>query len=267
MSHKLESDFGFSPIVACEIEFTLHGSDQRDLAAFWREVTDRAERDDIGIFKIEKERGLEQHEISLNPARAEKATEDIVRIKDIIAKAATLNGMKADFSAKPFTNQPGNGLHVHVHLEDYTGRNVFYKDDVMISDALKYSIGGLLYWLPTHMTVFAPKPESYDRFHYAGAHTPTTVSWGANNRTVAVRLPDARPHNKHIEHRVPGADADPKQTIELILDAMCWGIANKADPGEQIYGDANLEMYHLPRLPLTWEDASAQAQPKALSQS
>lgn len=177
-----------------------------------------------------------------------KAVQDALGLKDIVGKAATLNGMKADFSAKPFTNQPGNGLHVHVHLADADGQNVFYKDDATMSDALKFSIGGLLHWMPEHMKIFVPTEESRMRFQYAGDHTPTTVSWGANNRTCAIRLPDNHSHTKHIEHRVSGADADPKAVIEAILEAIHWGLTNKADPGAQIHGDAKLDMYKLPKL-------------------
>ena len=257
----LESDFNLTPVVACEIEFTLHGSHDRDLSCFWREVTDRCEQGGIAIFKIEKERGHEQHEVALAPASAEKAAADCIRLKEILSEMAVVHGMRADFSAKPFppstlppqaggekNSEPGSGLHVHVHLADSEGNNVFYKDDARISDALKYSLGGLLHWMIPHMPIFAPTAESYLRFQYAGDHTPTTVSWGANNRTCALRLPDALPGHKHIEHRVAGADAGPEKVIAAILEAMHWGILNKAEPGPQIYGDAKLEMYGLPSL-------------------
>lgn len=266
---KILDDFGLTSVIACEIEFTLHGSAGRDLLPFWQEVRERCERSNIGIFKIEKERGHEQHEVALLPADAEKAAQDVTRLKNILSKVAILHELKADFAAKPFADQPGNGLHVHVHLADHSGKNVFYKDDHTISDALKYAIGGLLAWLPASMAVFAPTPESYLRFTHAGDHTPTTVSWGANNRTVAVRLPDALPAQKHIEHRVAGADADPAKVIDAIVGAIHWGLVNKADPGTQIYGDAKLEMYRLPKLPITLEEAEAIASgpKKALSQN
>ena len=43
------------------------------------------------------------------------------------------------------------------------------------------------------MIAFAPHENSYARFTPRG-QTPTTISWGANNRTVAVRLPDTGTH-------------------------------------------------------------------------
>jgi glutamine synthetase len=239
---RLIADFGLVPVTAAEIEFYLEGG--APAASFWQAVSEK-----IPIVKYEKERGEGQYEIALPPcADPAKTAADIVALKDIIIETAATGGMKADFSAKPFAGQPGSGLHIHIHLEDAQGKNVFYKDDATISDALKWSIGGLLAWLPETMPVFAPYPESYARFA-PGGHAPTTVSWGANNRTVAIRLPD-KPHDKkHIEHRVAGADADPYAVIGVILAAMHDGLTRRLDPGPQIYGDASLAMYNLPPLP------------------
>ncbi len=196
---------------------------------------------DVSLEKHEAERGEGQYEIALSPAAPEKTVSDLYAIKKILAD------MGADFSARPKENQPGSGLHIHIHLEDNTGKNVFYKDDARMSDALAHSIGGLLVALPNSMQVFAPTAESYKRF-VPGGNAPVTVSWGANNRTVAVRLPD-KPHDKkHIEHRVAGADADPALVMEAILAAVHDGLTRKLDPGPQVYGDASLAMYNLPRL-------------------
>ncbi len=169
--------------------------------------------------------------------------------------------MRADFSAKPKPGEPGSGLHVHIHLENAQG-NVFFKNDETMSDALKFSIGGLLAWLPDCMAVFAPHPESYARFS-PGGNAPTTVSWGANNRTVAVRLPDA-PHNaKRIEHRVAGADADAGAVLAVLLAAIHDGLSRSLTPGEQMYGDAAHPQYALPGFSMTWEDARAKMEASA----
>ena len=260
-SHRIAAEFGFTAVVACELEFYLYGSAQLDLADFWREVRKRCERRSIGICKIEKEKGTDQHEVALMPADSDKAIKDAVQLKDVLSKVAEIYGINVDFSAKPFADEPGSGLHIHLHLQDNIGKNVFYKDDQNISEPLKYSIGGLLYWLPQTMHVFAPHPESYARYRAGGDHTPTTISWGANNRTVAIRLPDSERHLKRIEHRVAGADADPAQVIENILDAVYWGLTNKAQPGEQIYGNANMDMYKLQKLPLSLDEAALSLAP------
>jgi len=232
IANRLTTDFGFRPVTAAEIEFYYSG----DVEIFWRKVSAA-----VPILKHEKERGRDQYEIALSLATPEKTAADLIAFKTVA------QNLGADFSAKPFADQPGSGLHIHLHLEDENGKNVFYKNDLTISDALKHSIGGLLAALPKSMPVFAPHAESYARFQ-PGDHAPTTASWGANNRTVAIRLPDKPHDNKHIEHRVAGADADPEAVMAAILEAVHDGLTRKLDPGAQVYGDASLEVYNLPKL-------------------
>lgn len=246
---RLQADFGLTPVVACEIEFYLLGANQiADIQPFWADVLMQMDKEHIGVFKCEKEKGDEQFEIALAIAESPmRAASDIEKLKTIISEIATTYHMRADFSALPKPNQPGSGLHVHVHLADKNGKNVFYKDDERMSDALRFSIGGLLAKMQESMPVFAPTAASRARFT-AKTNAPTTISWGANNRTVAVRLPDAPYDNKRIEHRVAGADADPEKVIAVILKAIHYGLTNKCDPGPQIYGDAADAQYHLPKL-------------------
>lgn len=227
---RLKADFDLTPVTAAELEFYYSG----DVGVF-------QEKTCASVLKFEKERGINQYEVAFAPATPEKTAADLVAFKE------SAQQLGADFSAKPFTDQPGSGLHIHVHLQDANGKNVFHKNDDAISDPLKYAIGGLLAALPKSMPIFAPNPESRARFQ-PGGNAPTTVSWGANNRTVAIRLPDKPHDNKHIEHRVAGADADPHAVIAAILEAIHDGLTRKLDPGTQIYGDASLEMYKLPKL-------------------
>ncbi len=248
VAQLLAADFGYTPIVACEIEFTLHGADAcPSLVQFWQQVRAACREQAIGIFNIEKERGKQQFEVALMPTDAKKAADNCIKLQTILSQQAESHAMRADFSAKPFADEPGNGLHVHVHLNDAHGQNIFTKDDHAMSAPLAHAIGGLLAWMADSMAIFAPHAESYARFA-PGSNAPLTVSWGANNRTVAIRLPDSG-HAKRIEHRVAGSDANPQEVIAVILAAMHWGLAHKSEPGPQIYGDASLEQYHLPRLP------------------
>lgn len=254
VNNKLLADFGLQAFTASEIEFYLFGSHEKDLTSFWGDVRHDCIAAEIPIFNLEKERGHEQFEVSLKPCLPEKTARDTSLIKNIIERAAKWNDMCADFSAKPLADDFGSGLHIHVHLENEAGVNQYAKNDVQISDILKYSLGGLLLWLPDTMPIFAPNEASYNRF-VAGSNGPLTVSWGANNRTTALRLPDSDPNNKRIEHRVAGADADPARVIAVILMAIHYGINNKILPNQQIYGDARLESYLLKRFPVCLAEA------------
>ena len=249
------SSLPFKPVIAGEIEFYLHGSSALDTEPFWRDLRQACAAEKIDLYHIEKERGHEQYEVALMPAAPQQAIHQLVWLKSWLSEQAGNHRLKADFSAKPFTHQPGSGLHIHLHLEDEQGRNVFFKHDALMSEPLRWSIGGLLARLPHDMPIFAPHPESYLRFEHAGEHTPTTISWGANNRTCAIRLPDSKTHEKHLEHRVAGADADPVRVIEAVLAGVCYGLVERVEPPAQIYGRAGDSIYALPRLPLSLEEA------------
>lgn len=258
---KLFNDFNVRAVVASEIEFTLHSGGA--IGDFWDDVKVACAAENIAIYHTEKERGRDQYEISLRPATPEKIIADTNVLKRIITDAAATHAMRADFSAKPFADDEGNGLHIHIHLEDENGKNLFTKDDEVMSDHLRFSLGGLLAWLPDTMPIFAPNPESYSRFA-AGTRAPTTVSWGANNRTTALRLPDSEKNNKRIEHRVAGADADIEKVINIIFASIHFGIEMKIEPPAQIYGDASLAMYNLPTLPKTLKEARARMRASVL---
>jgi len=232
-------DFSLKPVVAAEIECYITGGvpDEK----FWDAL-------EGFVLRWEQERGTGQYEAVMPMYRdMAEAVQQMNGLKAVLAQQAESHGLKADFGAKPFADQPGSGLHIHVHLEDASGHNVFFKKDEEISAPLKHSIGGLLATMQQYMPVFAPSAESMARFA-PGGNAPTTISWGANNRTVAVRLPDAGAPLRHIEHRVAGADADPEAVIAAILMGMHYGLQNKCDPGPQVYGDASLPMYNLPKL-------------------
>ncbi len=215
--------------------------------AFWQGVHTHCQQRNISLQKHEKEKGEGQYEIALLPSDAASCANNTKLAKQLISDLAGQYGLKADFSAKPLPDQPGSGLHIHVHLENSMSENVFYKKDEIISDELKFSISGLLATMQESMPVFAPTEASYARF-VERSNAPLTISWGANNRTVAVRLPDSAHDNKRIEHRVAGADAEPEAVIAAILSGIHHGLMHKPELPPQIYGDAALDMYELPKL-------------------
>lgn len=239
-----------TPIIATEIEFYLHGAAGKSLDNFWQQVRQICDQQQIFIYKMEEEKGEEQFEIALvHSADVQKIIDDTNKLKLLLEALATTHDMQVDFSAKPKEDQPGSGLHVHVHLADEHGKNLYYKDDARMSDELAWSLGGLLATMEKNLSVFVPSEESKARLMgEAHSNAPSTISWGANNRTVAIRLPDKDHHDKHIEHRVAGADADVAMVVKAILDGIEYGIKHQLMPSEQIYGDASLPMYALPRL-------------------
>jgi glutamine synthetase len=261
ISDLFANQIGLQVHAAFELEFYLQNCKLPEKQeAFEKALRDACEQQNIGIAHFAKEDGLDQFEIALSKVElAIQAVDEMLLVREFIAQAAEKQGAKAIFAAKPFSDQPGSGLHLHLSLHEPNGENCFYKDDEQMSAHLEWSIGGILLWAPHVMPVYAPSEVSYARFQ-AKQHAPTTISWGANNRTVAVRLPMADHDNKHIELRLPGADAHPASVMAVTLAAMFDGLMRQSPAGPQIHGDASLEQYGMKKLPASLDEAKKACQ-------
>ncbi len=216
----------YVPIIGIEREFYAASSPEH--VAF-----------DAPLFsKIVKETGENQYETILHH------TADIpALIASDAAMIAALQPFKADFSAKPLGDAPGSGLHLHIHLENERGENVFTKQGDDMSEPLAFAIAGLLATMKEYMPAFAPTEAARNRLRQPDKMTPTTLSWGGNNRTTALRLPDTGTAFRRIEHRVSSADAPLAGVIEAVLAGIAHGLTARRLPPPQIYGDARLPEY------------------------
>lgn len=179
-----------------------------------------------------------QYEINLNhESDVLVACDHAVMLRNLIGAITRKHGFVSSFMAKPFPDQTGNGMHVHVSVQDEQGNNVFDNGADDGSDMLRHAIGGLQALLPDSMAVFAPNLNSYRRFG-PNLFVPVNASWGYNNRSVAFRVPNGPAHARRIEHRVTGADANPYLVVAAILAGIHHGIVNKCDPGAPAEGNA-----------------------------
>jgi glutamine synthetase len=206
----------------------------------------------INNHGFSKETGKNQYEIQLAP------TTDISLIINQYNKIFQhlKNDPNVNLTPKPFDDQPSNGIHIHINLLDkQTQNNLFNKQTNTESLLLLHSIAGLLSLMEESLIIFAPTIESYKRYH-AGINNPTKICWGANNRTTAIRIPSSESKgDRRIEHRIPAPGCNITDVISVILFSIIFGIQNKLDPGEKIYGNAFLEQYPQKRLALSFEEA------------
>lgn len=197
--------------------------------------------------------GTGQFEINLNhQADALRAADQAVAFRRLVRGVARQHGMVGSFMAKPFGDQAGSGLHVHVSLLDAQGRNVFDDGTDAGSARLRSAIGGLLETMPATMLMFAPHLNSYRRL-LRNSYAPTAASWGYDNRTAAVRVPFGEGSDRRFEHRVAGADANPYLVVAALLNAVHHGLVKSADPGEPV--TANGYLQQRPALPTQWDQA------------
>jgi glutamine synthetase len=226
--------------MAAEIECYVLLAEQSTEAmdAFWEPVDKAFKAEALPILRIEKERGKHQYEVVTQVTTPVRLAQMLTRIREIIEAQAAAMGVEAHFTAKPFADQPSSGMHIHLHLADAEGINAYHKTDEWMSDALRFSLGGLLATLTENMPIFFPNEEDYARLSDAD-HVPKIAGWGANNRYCALRIPmTPDPYDKRIEHRVPCANADPARVIEAILSGVLKGLREKLEPPMQSYGKA-----------------------------
>lgn len=281
------ADMGLTPVTAIELEFYLldaePGPDGRprparapdlggrqtttqvygmeelyDFEAFLNDVEAACQAQDIPADTATSEYGPGQYEINLHHvADPVQACDHAFLLKRLIKGVARRHGMIASFMAKPFAEQAGCGLHIHASLVDKDGKNAFAgpmdpEVGLPIGPAIRHAIGGLRDTMAEGMALFAPNANSYRRFQI-GSYAPINRAWGADNRTVSLRLPDAGENAVRIEHRAAGADANPYLVMAAVLAGIHHGLANQIDPGPAEKGDA----YAKPQrgLPFRWWQA------------
>jgi glutamine synthetase type III len=177
----------------------------------------------------------------------------------LVSWKAESHGLSASFRPRPFADLTGNGCHLHHSLWDGSNRNLFHDPagELELSAMARHFLGGVLAHAPALCAFTNPTPASYRRL--AGASTasgatwsPAWISWGANNRTHMVRVPDGQ----RLELRLADGDSNPYLLQAAVLAAGLDGLARQLDPGP-----CNLEDLHAnsPRdgrpLPCSQEEA------------
>ena len=203
-----------------------------------REIRQCCEAQGIESTAISSEIGAGQFEINLNHSTNPlTAADDVIQYKRIIKAAARKHNFDATFMAKPYMEDAGSGMHMHVSMYDENGENQFAKNDKKM---LYHAVGGLLNTLHGAMAFLASNPNAYRRY-VPDLAIATQKSWGHENRYVAVRIPTSNDKNTRIEHRVPAADANPYLALAALLGGIYAGIQSKADPGAEFEGLACYE--------------------------
>ena len=74
--------------------------------------------------------------------------------------------------------------------------------------------------------MYAPTINSYKRL-VEGAWAPTTLTWGIDNRTVALRVLCNSGASSRLETRVIGSDANPYLAMAAALASGLYGVREK----------------------------------------
>lgn len=229
----------------------LHG-----MLPLFSDIYAGAEKAGIRAETLISEYAPGQYELTLHYREdVMQAADDIVRLKRIVRAQARAHGVTACFMAKPVEDYAGSGMHFHVSLQDKSGQNVFAeKPGEGWTATLLHALGGLRATMGESMLVFAPHLNSWRRFANQ-SYAPVSTSWGVNNRSVALRVPEGDLRSRRIEHRPSGVDANPYLVAATVLAGVLHGLDNRLDPGPAATGNAYTEVEGEASIPRDWRAA------------
>ena len=272
---KKYEEIGLKPMVAPELEFYLtkinkdpdypltppvgrsgrqevtgqfYGIDAlNEFDPLFEEMYDFCEAQGLDIDALTHESGSAQMEINFNHGDPLRLADHVYLFKRTMRETSIRHKVYATFMAKPMEDQPGSSLHIHQSILDVENqKNIFSNQRGQDSKKLRHFIGGLQKYLPLAMPMLGPNVNSYRRL-VPDNSAPINVHWGHDNRTTGFRIPISEKHNRRVENRIAGADANPYLAFATSLGCGLQGIIEKIEPTPPVKGSAYEHDFALPR--------------------
>ena len=159
------------------------------------------------------EMGHGQNEIDFRYSSALQAADNAATFKWVVQAIANMQGLVADFSPKPINDQPGNGMHINMSVENH--------EELMMP-----FMAGILNRIE-EMTLFLnPTKDSYKRLGKDKA--PQYISWSYQNRNQLIRIPATHSTNR-IELRSTDCSCNIYLAYALLIYAGLEGIEKKLE--------------------------------------
>ncbi len=202
---------------------------------FLERMTESLRAVGIDVFQIDHEDANGQFEINYTYTDCLTSCDHYVFLKMAASEIACELGLICSFMPKPFSNRPGNGMHMHMSMCEGS-TNLF--EDKSDRRGLKLSklgyqfTAGMLKHAPALAALCCPTVNSYKRLVVGRSLTgatwaPAYISYGKGNRSSMVRGPGGR-----IELRLPDAACNPYLATAAVIAAGMDGVNQDMDPGE-----------------------------------
>jgi glutamine synthetase len=208
----------------------------------WSELYDdilrTCELMDMPLEGLHAESGPGVLEAAIRVDDALEAADRGLVFKTFVKALAQRRGLMATFMSRWSLDVPGQGGHVHLSLQDLDGHSAFHAPDApgAMNETMLHFVGGQQALLPELCALFAPTVNAYTRL-VPGAWAPTMATWGVENRTCALRVIPGSPASLRVEHRVPGADANPYLAVAAAVGSGLWGIEHHTEPSAPTAGN------------------------------
>ncbi len=215
---------------------------------FRSEVAIQAEKMNIPIkYHHSENGGPGQVEIEVNFAGIKEMGDRTMKMKNLLNLAAYKHRKSVTFMPKPFVDEAGNGMHVHMQLTN-DDKYIMYDENgyAGLSQLALYMIGGILKHCKAITAIANPSTNSYKRL-VPGFEAPVTIAYATANRSAVIRIPGytITADEKRFELRSPDATANPYLAYSAIMMAAFDGVLNKIDPSKAGYGPFDFNLYDL----------------------
>ena len=187
-----------------------------------------------GPYQADHEDANGQYELNWTYAESLVTADRHAFFRVMAAALAERHGVRVSFQPKPIPALTGNGAHLHASLWDEGGRNVFHDPagEKGLSEIAYRFLAGLLAHAPALCALTNPVAGSYRRLARSvttsgATWSPSWISYGGNNRTHMVRIPD----DQRIELRLGDGAANPYLLQAAVLAAGLDGIERQLEPG------------------------------------
>jgi glutamine synthetase len=194
-----------------------------------------------------------QHEIAFRYTDALATADGHAIYKNGAKEIAAQEGYSLTFMSK-YNEREGNSCHIHFSLRAAAGGEAVMAGDRRhhgYSELMEQFLAGQLACLRELTLFLAPNVNSYKRYA-KGSFAPTTVAWGHDNRTCALRVV-GHGHALRLENRVPGGDVNPYLALAAIVAAGLHGVDKGLELEEEYPGNAYLA--DKPTVPRTLREA------------
>ena len=272
----LKDECGIEMMVGTEVEFYLFKLDEKgeptsetfDKAGYMdiapedhgenirREICFTLEQMGISPEASHHEEGPGQNEIDFHYSDALTAADNVATFKWIVNTKATSNGLYADFSPKPISNQAGNGMHINISYRPVAG-----KSEKDTENLLPNILGGIIKHIEEITYFLNPADNSYNRL--GASKAPEYISWGKENRSTLIRVPSSS-GTKRLELRSPDPLCNTYLALTLLIEAAIEGIQNKIEPPaetvENLFDDQIAKKAALKALPKSLGEAKRLAE-------
>ncbi|HZQ37811.1 MAG TPA: glutamine synthetase family protein [Dehalococcoidia bacterium] len=184
------------------------------------------------------ELGPGQQELSVAHGPILGTADTSIAVRETVRAVAAEHGAVASFAPKPFPDQAGSGMHVHLSLWR-EGRNLLYAPEgpLGISPLGLQFIAGVLEHAPGLLALTCPSVNSYSRLA-PGMWSSAYSCYGFDNREATVRVPSRfrgiEEASTNLEIKAVDGSANPYLALGGLLAAGLDGIERGLEPGEPV---------------------------------